>query len=91
MSRIPSVRVNGHAVKALRRYARFTLESLADYVEISAAHLSYIEREERRPSVSLTRRIAHALDVPVAAIRRDPVDDQDDDGTDDDEPLAATA
>lgn len=51
----------GREVRRLRNEAGITLRGLAATVEVSAAHLSDIEHNRRRPSDELLRRIAHAL------------------------------
>jgi transcriptional regulator with XRE-family HTH domain len=51
----------GQELRRLRTEAGFTLRGLAATVEVSAAHLSDIEHNRRRPSDALLRRIARAL------------------------------
>jgi transcriptional regulator with XRE-family HTH domain len=51
----------GTEVRRLRNEAGATLRGLAATLEISAAHLSDIEHNRRRPSEELLRRIARAL------------------------------
>jgi len=51
----------GQEIRGLRKEAGITLRGLAATVEVSAAHLSDIEHNRRRPSDDLLRRIAHAL------------------------------
>ncbi len=51
----------GQEIRRLRLQAGFTLRGLAADLEVSAAHLSDIEHNRRRPSESLLRRIAGKL------------------------------
>jgi transcriptional regulator with XRE-family HTH domain len=51
----------GQEIRRLRKEAGITLRGLATTLEVSAAHLSDIERNRRRPSDDLLRKIAHAL------------------------------
>lgn len=51
----------GQELRRLRKKAGITLRGLAATVEVSAAHLSDIEHNRRRPSDDLLRKIAHAL------------------------------
>lgn len=55
----------GGKIKEHRSRQRFTQEKLAEILDISVAHLSYIENSKRTPSVRLLRRLALALKVPV--------------------------
>lgn len=51
----------GQEVRRLRLQAGITLRGLAASLQVSAAHLSDIEHNRRRPSERLLRRIAHEL------------------------------
>jgi transcriptional regulator with XRE-family HTH domain len=51
----------GVEIRRLRNEAGFTLRGLAVELEVSAAHLSDIEHNRRRPSDELLRKIARAL------------------------------
>ncbi len=51
----------GNEIQRLRMAAELTLRGLAQKVEISAAFLSDIERDRRRPSEEVLRRIAREL------------------------------
>jgi transcriptional regulator with XRE-family HTH domain len=51
----------GQEIRRLRKEAGITLRGLAATVEVSAAHLSDIEHNRRRPSDDLLRKIARAL------------------------------
>ena len=54
-------RTLGQEIRRLRNDAGMTLRGLARQVEVSAAHLSDIEHDRRRPSEALLRRIARGL------------------------------
>jgi transcriptional regulator with XRE-family HTH domain len=51
----------GQEIRRLRNEAGITLRGLAAATEVSAAHLSDIEHNRRRPSEDLLRKIARAL------------------------------
>ena len=51
----------GEEIRRLRLLAGFTLRGLAASVGVSAAHLSDIEHNRRRPSEKLLRKIAEKL------------------------------
>lgn len=51
----------GQEIRRLRMEAGITLRSFAGRLEVSAAHLSDIEHDRRRPSEALLQRIAHEL------------------------------
>lgn len=51
----------GEEIRRLRMRAGFTLRGLAANLEVSAAHLSDIEHNRRRPSEKLLRKIADRL------------------------------
>jgi transcriptional regulator with XRE-family HTH domain len=51
----------GQEIRRLRLEAGITLRALATRLEISAAHLSDVEHNRRRPSEKLLRKIAHEL------------------------------
>lgn len=51
----------GQELRRLRKEAGITLRGLAATVEVSAAHLSDVEHDRRRPSDALLRKIARAL------------------------------
>jgi len=51
----------GQEIRRLRLRAGFTLRGLAAELEVSAAHLSDIEHNRRRPSENLLRRITGKL------------------------------
>jgi transcriptional regulator with XRE-family HTH domain len=51
----------GQEIRRLRKEAGITLRGLGAMLGVSAAHLSDIEHNRRRPSDDLLRKIAHAL------------------------------
>jgi len=51
----------GEEIRRLRLHAGFTLRGLAADLDISAAHLSDIEHNRRRPSEKLLRKVAEKL------------------------------
>jgi transcriptional regulator with XRE-family HTH domain len=51
----------GEEIRRLRLHAGFTLRGLASDLDVSAAHLSDIEHNRRRPSEKLLRKIADKL------------------------------
>jgi transcriptional regulator with XRE-family HTH domain len=51
----------GEEIRRLRLLAGFTLRGLAASLDVSAAHLSDIEHNRRRPSEKLLRKIADKL------------------------------
>lgn len=62
---------NGFAVRAFREKEGKSVQWLADCAGITAPHLRNIENEHRNASAAHLNLIARALDVPVAALRRD--------------------
>lgn len=55
----------GEKIKQFREQQNLTQEQLAETLDISVAHLSYIENSKRTPSIKLLRRLALALKVSV--------------------------
>lgn len=68
----PDLLQNGTAIRCLREKDGWSVRALADRAGISQAALSYIELEDRSASPHVLNRIARALCVPEAAIRRNP-------------------
>lgn len=52
-------------LKILRNKRKFTLEKLAEMVDISPNHLSKLEASNTRPSSDLISRLAKSLDVEL--------------------------
>jgi DNA-binding XRE family transcriptional regulator len=51
----------GNRIQKLRKERQLTQEDLADKVNVTAQHLSYIENGHRRPSLPLARKLARVL------------------------------
>lgn len=62
-------RQNGFAIRALRQKEGLSVDDLAKAISVTAPHMRNIENELRSASEVHLARIAHALDVPLAAIR----------------------
>ena len=58
----------GKRVKELRKGLFLTQEKLAEKLKISSNHLSYIETGNRRPSLSLARKIARELKTDLGEL-----------------------
>lgn len=65
------MRINHHALRAIRERSGLTGSELADLAGISQAHYSNIETGERSPSPKVAAALAQALKVPVLAIVAD--------------------
>jgi len=50
-------------LKQIREKRKLSLDKLAEMTGISKAHLNYIERGEKEPSISILIRIAVALNI----------------------------
>ncbi|OGM54626.1 hypothetical protein A3F62_04840 [Candidatus Woesebacteria bacterium RIFCSPHIGHO2_12_FULL_44_11] len=55
----------GDKIKRYRIKQGLTQEKLAEILDISIAHLSYIENSKRLPSLKMLRRLALALKVSL--------------------------
>lgn len=55
----------GERVQALRKERKITQEQLAEHLNKSIEHISYIERGERAPSFETILNIAEALEISV--------------------------
>jgi XRE family aerobic/anaerobic benzoate catabolism transcriptional regulator len=66
----------GHRIRELRLAQRMTQQVLAEKAGLNDKHLGVIERSGRDLALSTMRRIADALDVPVAVLLGEP--DKDD-------------
>jgi DNA-binding XRE family transcriptional regulator len=60
----------GETIRALRKTAGLTLESLAAKSEMSKGSLCSIEKGERSAGLSVLRKIAKALQIPVGMLAR---------------------
>jgi transcriptional regulator with XRE-family HTH domain len=58
----------GHLIRALRLERNLTLTAVAQAAGVSASLISQVERGLATPSISALRRIAGALNVPIAAL-----------------------
>lgn len=63
---------NGAAIRAFRVKAGRKPGEFAKAAGTSYSHLDNIENERKQPSLELLNRIAYVLEVPVAALVRDP-------------------
>ena len=71
----------GRSIRALRLQRSFTLQAVANAAGVSQSLISQVERGLASPSISTLRRIAGALDVPIAALflgSEEPSDDETD-------------
>jgi transcriptional regulator with XRE-family HTH domain len=68
MPPIKTVRHNGSAIRAFREIRGLSVAELARRVEVSGQHISNIEHENKRPSVTLANRIARELVINLNAI-----------------------
>lgn len=66
---------NGYAIRAFREKEGRSVQWLADMVNVTAPHIRNIENEHRNASPAHLGLIARALDVPVAAIKREAASD----------------
>ena len=55
----------GQKIRQYRDNQGFTQEKLAEILDISVAHVSFLENSKRSPSIRLLRRLALALKVPL--------------------------
>lgn len=56
----------GKSIKLFRVHANMKQKELAQKLEIRDSYLSQLENEKKEPSLSLLKKIAGALDVPIA-------------------------
>jgi transcriptional regulator with XRE-family HTH domain len=57
-----------HPIRERRKARKLTLEQLATEMDVTASHLSEIERGVNAPSLSLAGRLSRYLDVPMEQI-----------------------
>lgn len=55
-------------LKDIRKIKKISQKDLARQISISQAHLSYIERGQRNPTVSVIEEICEALDCELVII-----------------------
>lgn len=68
------MKVNGHALRAIRERSGMSVSELARRAGTSQPHLSNIERGRRSGSPALVCQLAEILKVPVLALLGDPDD-----------------
>ena len=66
------MKVNGHALRAIRERSGMSVTELARQAGTSQPHLSNIEGGRRSASPALVRQLATVLKVPVLALLGDP-------------------
>lgn len=55
----------GQTIRAAREARGFTQAELASRAQVAQAYLSYLEQDQREPSLSIAARIARELDIPL--------------------------
>jgi transcriptional regulator with XRE-family HTH domain len=65
----------GGQIRSLRRIKNLTLDQLAETTGLSKGYLSRIERSEKSPSIATVVKLAEALDVSVAAMFGEKIED----------------
>lgn len=55
----------GQKIRAARESRGLTQADLAAGARVAQAYLSYLEQDQREPSLSIAARIARALDIPL--------------------------
>lgn len=58
----------GTRIRDLRKEKNLTMSELANMVGVTQGHLSQVERDIIEPSLSLIRKIAEALGVPIVSL-----------------------
>lgn len=66
------MKVNGHALRAIRERSGMSVSELARQAGTSQPHLSNIEGGRRSASPALLRQLAKVLKVPLPALLADP-------------------
>jgi transcriptional regulator with XRE-family HTH domain len=64
----------GRTIKVLRTSAGLKQLELADRVKVSPNYLSLVEAGRKEPSLSLLKKLSHALDVPLVFLMWDSTD-----------------
>lgn len=77
---MPSDRINGAALRAIRERSDLTIDTFAALLRdagarVNAAHISNIEAERRGASPALLAAMARVLRVPKVALLRERADD----------------
>jgi DNA-binding XRE family transcriptional regulator len=60
----------GQTIRAAREARGLTQADLADRAHVAQAYLSYLEQDQREPSLSIAARIARELEIPLAELAR---------------------
>jgi DNA-binding XRE family transcriptional regulator len=55
----------GQTIRAAREARGLTQADLAARAHVAQAYLSYLEQDQREPSLSIAARIAHELEIPL--------------------------
>lgn len=55
----------GQTIRAAREARGFTQAELASRAQVAQAYLSYLEQDQREPSLSIAARIARELGIPL--------------------------
>jgi ribosome-binding protein aMBF1 (putative translation factor) len=55
----------GQTIRAAREARGLTQAELAARAQVAQAYLSYLEQDQREPSLSIAARIARALEIPL--------------------------
>lgn len=58
----------GNCLRALRRKRHLTLEQVAEATGLNKGYLSRLENGEKSPSIATTLKLAKTLEVPIAAL-----------------------
>lgn len=67
----------GSRLRALRRKRHLTLEQVAGATGLNKGYLSRLESGEKSPSIATTLKLAKALEVPIAALFGEAVEETD--------------
>jgi ribosome-binding protein aMBF1 (putative translation factor) len=58
----------GQTIRAAREARGLTQAELADRAHVAQAYLSYLEQDQREPSLSIAARIARELEIPLVEL-----------------------
>jgi transcriptional regulator with XRE-family HTH domain len=64
----------GNAIKKIRQHKKLTQVDLAKRLKTASSYISAIENGQKEPSLTLIKRIAKALSVPVELLIFDSID-----------------
>ncbi|WP_059050945.1 helix-turn-helix domain-containing protein [Paenibacillus senegalimassiliensis] len=68
MGQESSFKLNGEKIRELRRERAWSSTALAEYIDVTPAYISQIERNLVEPSLSVLRKLAKALNVELLAL-----------------------